>query len=66
MLRKKIQRQLAWSVMYPPRVGPSTGHHGRDRRYAERRAASVRRKGIEDNGLLIGLQAASEEALGER
>src|ERR1700743_804290 len=25
MLMKKIQRQVEWSVMMPPRVGPSTG-----------------------------------------
>ena len=54
-------------MIQPPSVGPSTGaDDGGDGGEAEGRAALLRWEGVEDDRLLVGLQATAEEALEQR
>ena len=64
MLTKKIQRQLHVSVMQPPSVGPSTGATTVAIAVTPKAAPRLcRRKGVEDDRLLVRLQPAAEKAL---
>ena len=66
MLMKKIQRHDAESVdQAAKRRAEHRRDDGRDRSHPEGRRALGRREGVEHNSLLIGLQSAAEESLGE-
>ena len=51
-------------MIQPPSVGPITGREDHcDRHHAKRLAALRRLEGVQDDGLLVRLQAAAKEAL---
>jgi hypothetical protein len=56
---KKIQRHEYWSVIQPPRVGPTTGASRAARAKSHRHTFPLAREDVEQHALAARLKAAA-------